>query len=700
MGVIPGNATAGISSWNFDRFGLVIWMSRKITSARRASLLLVVVAAALCPAAAASAIGGPHRPAAPTNLAASAVTRTTLELRWRRSTGPGRIVRYRVVQNGRVIGRTPGARLSVSHLRCGTHYPFSVRAVDAKRRLSPRATIWVRTAACLRADAEAPTPPVDLAQSEPSQTGLDLTWSPATDNVRVSGYRVSQDGVVIGRTAETSLSVGGLTCGGSYAFTVVAYDAAHNVSPAASLTATTAACPAPAPCTGVAVAPGADLEALAATRPAGTVFCIAPGTYRVRSQIQPRDGQQFVGTGPGVVITGGVPLSAFARSGTSWVAGGVPSTPAYAPGSGFSSYLHPQAPYANDVTLDGALLEKVGVRTGGVVYGDSASSVGPGAYFVDYDSGTVTLGDDPNGHDVEFGSAYDGFASGASDVVIRDLSLDLFTFAGVQMQTGASGWTIADVSVSAAHDSGLKLGDGALLERGTISWNGRYGVNAHGSNVTVDGVDVSHSDAAHYLDGTGGCVAAGGSKFVGTTGLVLRNSVFHDNLCNGIWLDVDTYDSTIENNTAVGNQDDGIRIEVSHRLEIAGNTVQNNGGWGIYLGNSPDADIHSNTVAGNDQGAIVLNWSGRTTPVSSHGSYATSDVDVHDNTMILTSTKQIVGILDKTGTGYPYSAAADNRYHGNHYRLPDAAWRYFRLDSKMPWSAWRTAGMDTEYALM
>ena len=282
-------------------------MSRKITSAHRASLLLVVVAAALCPAAAASAIGGPHRPAAPTNLTASAVTRTTLELRWRRSAGPGRIVRYRVVQNGRVIGRTPGARLSVSHLRCGTNYPFSVRAVDAKRRLSPRATIWVRTAACPRADAEAPTPPVDLAQSEPSQTGLDLTWSPATDNVRVSGYRVSQDGVVIGRTAETSLSVGGLTCGGSYAFTVVAYDAARNVSPAASLTATTAACPAPAPCTGVAVAPGADLEALAATRPAGTVFCIAPGTYRVRSQIQPRDGQQFVGTGPGVVITGGVP---------------------------------------------------------------------------------------------------------------------------------------------------------------------------------------------------------------------------------------------------------------------------------------------------------------------------------------------------------------------------------------------------------
>ena len=701
MGVIPGNATAGISSWNFDRFGLVIWMSRKITSARRASLLLVVVAAALCPAAAASAIGGPHRPAAPTNLTASAVTRTTLELRWRRSAGPGRIVRYRVVQNGRVIGRTPGARLSVSHLRCGTNYPFSVRAVDAKRRLSPRATIWVRTAACPRADAEAPTPPVDLAQSEPSQTGLDLTWSPATDNVRVSGYRVSQDGVVIGRTAETSLSVGGLTCGGSYAFTVVAYDAARNVSPAASLTATTAACPAPAPCTGVAVAPGADLEALAATRPAGTVFCIAPGTYRVRSQIQPRDGQQFVGTGPGVVITGGVPVTGFAPSGGRWVATGTTTTAAYVEGDGFSGYLYPEAPYANDVTVDGVLLHKVGVRIGGKVYGEPESAIGPGSYFVDYDAGTVSLGSDPAGHDVEMGVAADGFGSQAAGVVIRDVTLDLFTSGGVEMRGAAHDWTVDDVSVTAAHDTGVKLLDGSLLHGGSIAWSGRYGLSAHGAGVTVDGVDVSHSDAAHYRDSTtGSCVAAGGSKFVRTVGLVLRNSVFHDNLCNGIWLDVDTYDSTIENNTSVRNEKDGIRVEVSHKMEISGNTVADNGGWGIYLSNAPDADVSGNTVTNDANGAVVLNWSGRTSPATTHGSYATSDTNVHDNTMDLTSPDQMVGIFDKTGGGYPYTAAANNRFHANHYVLPDAAWKCFHLGGKMPWSAWRTAGMDTEYALM
>jgi parallel beta-helix repeat protein len=672
----------------------------RLTRTRLGVLPLLTAAAVLCPVAAATALASTDRPAPPTHLAASGVTRTSLALSWWRSPGPGRIARYRVYRNRREIGRTTTLRFAVAHLRCGTTYALSVRAVTRAGRISRAAERWVRTAACAPPDTEAPTAPAGLAQSEPTRTGLDLTWEPSLDNVRVAGYRVSLDGSPMGRTAETAMPVGGLACGASYTFTVVAYDAAGNVSPPATLNAGTDPCPAPEPCSGVAVAPGDDLEGLAAAWPAGTVFCIAPGTYRVRHQIKPRDGQEFIGTGPGVVITGGVPLSGFTRTGATWVAAGVPGTPAYDPGSGFSSYLHPQAPYANDVTVDGRVLEKVGVRSGGVVHGEPASAVGPGSYFVDYDSGTVTLGDDPTGHDVELGTAAQGFSSTASGVVLSDLDIRLVTSTGVLMLPGASGWTVRDVSVSAAHDSGVNLRDGAVMQGGSLAWNGRYGLNARGANVTVDGVDVSHSDAAHYLDGSGGCVAAGGSKFVGTVGLVLRNSVFHDNLCNGIWLDVDTYDSTIENNTAVGNQDDGIRIEVSHKLQISGNTVRDNGGWGIYLCSAPDADVFSNIVANNDNGAIVLNWNGRTTPTSPYGSYATSNTDVHDNAITLTSSSQIVGIVDKTGTGFPYTAAANNRYHDNHYALPDTAWRYFRLASKVSWSGWRLAGMDTQSALM
>jgi parallel beta-helix repeat protein len=704
MGVISGAGFAGISRGISTVFGLVICMSHTITRARgararRAALALVAAAAALCPAAAANALPAPHRPAPPTHLTASAVTRNALALAWSRSSG--RIVRYRVYRNRRELGRTSSTRFAVSHLRCGTTYAFSVRAVDGAGRLSRRAVRWVRTVACAPPDTEAPTAPTGLAQSEPSQTGLDLTWLPSTDNVRVSGYRISRDDAPIARTAGTMISVGGLSCGASLTFTVVAYDAAGNVSPPASISATTEACPAPAPCSGVAVGPGSDIEALAAAKPMGTVFCIAPGTYRVRAGISPRDGQQFIGTGPGVVITGGVPLTSFAHSGGVWTASGTTTTAAYAEGSGFSGYLYPQAPYANDVTVDGVPLEKAGVRVGGKVYGDPASAVGPGTYFVDYDAGTVTLGSDPAGHDVEMGVAGDGFASQAAGVLIKNVALELFTSSGVDMRGSAHAWTVDGVTVTAAHDTGVKLLEGSLLHGGSIAWSGRYGLNAHGASVTVDGVDVSHSDAADYRDSTtGGCVAAGGSKFVKTVGLVLRNSVFHDNRCNGIWLDVDTYDSTVENNTSVRNEDDGIRVEVSHKMAISGNTVADNGGWGIYLSNAPDADVSGNTVTNDGNGAIVLNWSGRTNPTTTHGSYATSDTNVHDNTMILTGSGQTVGIFDSTGTGYAFSAAAGNRFHANHYVLPDSASRWFHLDTRMTWSGWRTAGMDTEYALM
>ena len=90
-----------------------------------------------------------------------------------------------------------------------------MRAVSRAGRLSRPAVRWVRTAACAPPDTEAPSAPTGLAQSEPSRTGLDLTWLPSTDNVRVSGYRVSRDGTPVARTAETSISVGGLTCGAS-----------------------------------------------------------------------------------------------------------------------------------------------------------------------------------------------------------------------------------------------------------------------------------------------------------------------------------------------------------------------------------------------------------------------------------------------------------------------------------------------------
>ena len=82
-------------------------------------------------------------------------------------------------------------------------------------------------------DNEAPSAVVDLSSSGTTSTGTVLSWSASTDNVGVVNYEVFQDGVSIANTGTaTTFNVTGLSAGTSYDFTVLAEDAAGNVSAA------------------------------------------------------------------------------------------------------------------------------------------------------------------------------------------------------------------------------------------------------------------------------------------------------------------------------------------------------------------------------------------------------------------------------------------------------------------------------------
>ncbi len=91
-------------------------------------------------------------------------------------------------------------------------------------------------------DAIAPTSPGTPTAGTITSTCVNLSWSPATDNVGVTAYDVYRGTVLAGTTATTSLQVCGLTPSTSYTFTVRARDAAGNVSVASGpLTVTTLA---------------------------------------------------------------------------------------------------------------------------------------------------------------------------------------------------------------------------------------------------------------------------------------------------------------------------------------------------------------------------------------------------------------------------------------------------------------------------
>jgi chitodextrinase len=79
-------------------------------------------------------------------------------------------------------------------------------------------------------DSEAPTVPTGLVATAVSPTRIDLSWSPSTDNVGVTGYWVYLNDAPLTRTQTTSFAHTGVADGGVYNYRVSAYDAVPNDS--------------------------------------------------------------------------------------------------------------------------------------------------------------------------------------------------------------------------------------------------------------------------------------------------------------------------------------------------------------------------------------------------------------------------------------------------------------------------------------
>ncbi|WFE60750.1 glycoside hydrolase family 9 protein [Micromonospora sp. WMMD712] len=196
-------------------------------------------------------------PSVPGTPVASAVTSSGLTLTWAASTDTGGsgLAGYEVTRTSAgadpVVTASTGTTLAVTGLAPERTYQFTVRALDgAGNRSAASAALTVTTPAGPAPDTTPPTAPGTPTASAVGATGLSLTWGPATDAVGVVSYRVYRGGnVLVGSTAGTTLAVTGLTASTTYTFTVVAVDAAGNVSPASpGVTVTTTAPPAGGGC--------------------------------------------------------------------------------------------------------------------------------------------------------------------------------------------------------------------------------------------------------------------------------------------------------------------------------------------------------------------------------------------------------------------------------------------------------------------
>jgi concanavalin A-like lectin/glucanase superfamily protein/Big-like domain-containing protein/fibronectin type III domain protein len=104
-------------------------------------------------------------------------------------------------------------------------------------------------------DTTPPTAPTDFVKTGAGATTIATSWTAATDNVGVAGYRVFRGSTQVDTTSSTSYTFTGLACNQSYTLGVEAYDGSDNTGPRTMLNATAGACDTTAPSVSI-TAPG------------------------------------------------------------------------------------------------------------------------------------------------------------------------------------------------------------------------------------------------------------------------------------------------------------------------------------------------------------------------------------------------------------------------------------------------------------
>jgi fibronectin type 3 domain-containing protein len=142
-------------------------------------------------------------------------------------------------------------------------------------------------------DTIKPTPPTTVTATAVSTGKVALSWSGATDNVAVTGYRISRDGIQIAEQpgSATSYTDSTVAPNTTYSYTIVAIDAAANVSPpstpvSVSTTGATDGTPPSAPTGLVASAPSSSQVNLSWTASTDNVAVAGYNVYRNGTLLQ------------------------------------------------------------------------------------------------------------------------------------------------------------------------------------------------------------------------------------------------------------------------------------------------------------------------------------------------------------------------------------------------------------------------------
>ena len=184
-------------------------------------------------------------PSTVTGLTATAVSATQINLSWAAATDNVGVTGYRVERcqgagctSFAQIATPTGTTFGDTGLIAATPYSYRVKAVDAATNVSVNySTVASATTQAASGDTTPPSTVTGLTATAVSSSQINLSWTAATDNVGVTGYRVERcqgasctSFVQIATPTGTTFSNTGLTAATSYSYRVKAVDAASNVS--------------------------------------------------------------------------------------------------------------------------------------------------------------------------------------------------------------------------------------------------------------------------------------------------------------------------------------------------------------------------------------------------------------------------------------------------------------------------------------
>ena len=192
------------------------------------------------------------------------------------------------------------------------------------------------------------------------------------------------------------------------------------------------------------------------------------------------------------------------------------------------------------------------------------------------------------------------------NITVKNLTFEMFNTDGF---VAGSDWKVLNCRFQNNHISGLGISNaGAVVqvEQCQMISNGSTGLQGSPQGNPQDSSFIKNNELAfNNRAGYDPVWHAGGMKITRATNTVVSNNYVHDNIGPGLWIDVYCDLVKVQNNYLRDNII-GIYYELSQNGIITGNYLERHRTNGIYIVNSPNVLVESNTVRYTLNGIVAM----------------------------------------------------------------------------------------------